>query len=47
MAAHLLSDELLLNQYPVTEKENINSRSSLGIVKFPLDEWKICLSNAS
>ena len=38
-------DEVECN--PSAEKENINSRSSLGIVKFPLDEWKICLSNAS
>ena len=29
-----------MNQYPVMEKENINSRSSLGIVEFPLIEWK-------
>ena len=25
------------------EKENINSRSSLDIVEFPLIEWKFCL----
>ena len=34
-----------MNQYPITEKENINSRSSLGIVKFSLDEWKICFQS--
>ena len=45
-ASKLLSNLVqadIIEPDPVTEKENINSRSSLGIVKFSLDEWKICL----
>ena len=31
-----------MNRYLVTEKENINLRCNLGIVEFPLIEWKFC-----